>query len=576
MTSAIPLAYSFEKRLVGNQLVPYVIAKCSSCHEEGFFRWKGSNNPAHVATRFRKSGWDFDPYKASRNTCPTCNPHRVVEPAGQIHIALPANLKTVGERAGWLRAKTPNEMRRIDVADAAHVPERAYKAFEDGELRTYNDQYVVASKVIPVYRRHLPFPVSVRWLLGLPEEGSVLHLTFKHAMQSASITTGFLASQTGVPISVIEGILSGAMPNYYRIDELARHLRTSADALRCEASHVKADKPERAAKAEPAATVVAREGDLPNDLRGIIQRRLRSKRDGENISQGVLAERIVAKKLLDIGRDTLTTYLSKLERGNRVARECDILRACAAVFKVTPEWMLGEGDEPVEEPPDPVLSLPPWALNLSNPDDFTRQLASIRADHAALQDQHDILISDAASIRVLMDEMMGKVDVMEAFVAAMPRPVAEAVVKVIAEPVEAILQIAAPPPLAILTTPAEAAEAVLAEVLDGTPDLSPAALLNGAVAAAAARSSVIDRDAPTHQNTFAKLLKKGNRFYGRNLTVPTILSELKQTLSAMMPDVTKPRERVRRMMMRESAAPNGILVLISPGQWQIRDALAAD
>lgn len=67
------LSYTIESKLISGAWVGCVITTCSVCKQAIEVRWRGNNNPHHIAKHLAHLGWRFSPYRASSNKCPTCN-----------------------------------------------------------------------------------------------------------------------------------------------------------------------------------------------------------------------------------------------------------------------------------------------------------------------------------------------------------------------------------------------------------------------------------------------------------------------------------------------------------------------
>jgi transcriptional regulator with XRE-family HTH domain len=569
MTSLPTLAYGFRQQLSEGQTRTFVETFCSRCPDRGSFRWPGANNPHHIAAKFQKLGWDFDPYRQGRNLCPNCNPHYKSKRFNN-SISLPDGHKTPGERFTWMRARL--QLHRTDIANEAHIDERRYRDLEDDRIGGFHDLHTTAAKVVPVIRRH-GFPITLRWVLGLPETGSVLGLNLKAAMAARSVTTGFLSSETHIAPSVIESILSGNMASFFRLDDLAKHLHTTGEVLLCDVAPLPKDAKEKLPK-PPAVVEPAPVVELPKDRAGIVARRLKSKRMAEELSQADLAGRIypIIKEAcattgtLDMGVGTLSVYLSKIERGNaKVSREVEILKACAVIFHTTPEWQCGEGDEPDAPPAEPTVALPTWAVDLKDPDDVRRQLAMLRGDHDALASLHSDLVAEAATYKGFLDEWGGRITTLEQVLSAMPMP---APVEPVAEPV-VVPAPQAPAILVALPAPQEA----LIEGITGHTNGHGVIPLDDGIPSYIKRAN-IDRLISSKQNSFADMLRP-HRFAEKTLTLDLLIDECGGQLDPILADAADPRSALRKLILREAAAPNGTLMQTSPGEWKLRQTLEA-
>jgi hypothetical protein len=86
-------------------------------------------------------------------------------------------------------------------------------------------------------------------------------------------------------------------------------------------------------------------------------------------------------------------------------------------------------------------------------------------------------------------------------------------------------------------------------------------------------NAAIDRETDTKQNIFAKFLTP-SRFGNGTITLDTVMTSMHHTIANILfPDAKQPRESIRRMVIRESLAPNGRLVQVAPGAWKLREQI---
>lgn len=69
------LAYKVEGRRVGdtNTVVPHAVAACATCATEHAITMpRNAHNPEAIGERFRRKGFEFDPFKRAGIRCPGC------------------------------------------------------------------------------------------------------------------------------------------------------------------------------------------------------------------------------------------------------------------------------------------------------------------------------------------------------------------------------------------------------------------------------------------------------------------------------------------------------------------------
>lgn len=557
------LAYTFVNKNVGGKTSTFVATNCSRCPTQQSFPWNSPNNPHHIAQRFRRVGWDFDPVTPKKNLCPDCNPHH--KEMTNHHISLPINLKTVGERVSWLRARTA--FSQVQVADAAGMPRRLYQQLEDNEIGNFTTLHTTIAAVVPFFKRHR-LPITLRWIAGLPEDGCCLAQNFKSAMTAVSVTPGFLAAETHIPVTTIEGILNGSIEIFSRIDELATYLTTTPELLYSSIAPLPKEEKLPAVVVPPPPPPV--KPITPMDMqawRELVARRLRDKRKAERLSQGMLARRVLSIGLAGVNADTVQSYLSSIERAHPVSRAEDMLRVCATIFNTSPDWQCGKEAGVADLPPPPKeapVSLPTFNIDIDSAQAAMRQVVALKADVVGLEgiinENVAIIeraISETREANALLAETRGKLDTLETVVIAIMSAYTVQAPTVTIEPVKVPVP-SQPPP-----------------ILTATPD-APGEVVGGAFCTWVS-NAYIDRNADTKQNDFARLLTP-SRFHGKAMSLNSVMDELKSVIDAVLPGVQKPREAVRRMVYREALAPNGLLIQTSQGFWKLRETttLAAE
>lgn len=559
------LAYTFLQKIVGGRTTTFVSSACSKCSRQSQFSWTNPNNPSHIAQRFRRIGWDYDPTNARKNLCPDCNPHHKNETL----VALPTGFKTPGERVVWLRIRT--KFTPVQVADASGIPMRLYQQLEQNEITNFNTFHTTIAAIVPFFKRH-GLPVTLRWIVGLLEEGSCLAHNFKVAMASMAITPGFLAAETETPVTTIEGILNGSIQVYRRLDILAEYLQTTPEILMSDiAPLVKEPKvlaviPPTPPPAPPAPI----EKITPKGMqswRELVANRLRTKRRAERLSQGDLAKRVVVIGMKGVNVDTVQSYISAIENANPVSRADDILSICAGILNTSPAWQCGT-DGTID--PEPAVikreTLPRFHIDIDSANAALRQITALKADVVGLEGiiHENIgvierLVVETSETNKLLVETRGKITLLESSILALmaaPTQASPVTVETVTVPLPS-----QPPP-----------------ILTATPDApvaAPEMVLNADSFCTWVSNARIDREADTKQNSFARLLTP-SRFGDQEITLKSIMLDMQQIISTvLLPDVQKPKEALRRMVYREALAPNGRLVQTGTGSWKLRETSLA-
>ncbi len=299
-----PLAYTIESRMVAGSWKPCVVAKCTGCGKFTEIQWHGNNNPNFVAKTFHRLGWNFDVYSQSGNKCPTCN-----KPSDSVVSIKSPDLNKFHERLRWTREQI--HLSRDDLAAEAGINRRMLDHLEDGTTNTrYEELHVSAGRKLAAVLVNHGAAIDANWLIGINDATNILSLNLQRICARMSMTEGQLAAKSGVPISIIQSILNGALSATNRAGELAKALSVDLEVL------TGGDLP----KPQPAPAPISEPQPSPfNGLTaytGLLSAKdLRKTRTSKDLTQGDLATLIGKQDKVPWAFLTVRTMISQIETG---------------------------------------------------------------------------------------------------------------------------------------------------------------------------------------------------------------------------------------------------------------------
>ncbi len=474
-----PLSYIIESRMVAGAWQGFVVAVCGGCDKKFEVKWKGRQNPYFIARHFHRIGWSFDAYRQASNKCPSCNtmlalPGRNLETV----ISKAPDLNKFCDRLKWTREQI--HLSRDDLATKAGINRRLLEHLEDNTIsERYDELHVSAGRKLAAVLIQHGAPIEANWLIGITEETNVLSLNLRRICDKKSMIEGQLALKSGVPLSVIQAIFSGALSSTNRVAELAKALDVDVEVLTgggrlplaLAQRSVNAPTPSHEAailivkgsesKPFPPPPWVKIEASSIPDTSIEEQRReagsgLRAARLARNLSQAQLVELI---NRYDHGFSwsaaTFKTIISQIECGYKTIRAADQVFALAAHafrdFDEDRDWprsaqspssdspSLDEGQVPSETQQNsayntetrdlfaPSVTTSAWPLRgQSPPSAEAQELTGLPVTLASLHDEirraeNDIaglraILADLEPVQHMVQEMAGKIAVIKELV----------------------------------------------------------------------------------------------------------------------------------------------------------------
>lgn len=174
-----PLAYVINSEQVGGQWRGFVRVQCSGCGDRTQIKWNSYHNPNHIANYFRRSGWEFDPYRRRGIRCPKCRhqaPILLTHSSQTPIVAAPnrptltlnkpqtPDFSTFGKRLRWARSQV--KLERNQLAEEAKINQTI---LEHIELGTSNIAWIqlkdVGTRLADILSAHGAM-IDANWLNG--------------------------------------------------------------------------------------------------------------------------------------------------------------------------------------------------------------------------------------------------------------------------------------------------------------------------------------------------------------------------------------------------------------------------